>query len=76
MLARRIMANRGPNLTDDEKCKIVFLYENNIQMSEISRLFNRDPSCIFRVIQQTKAKRKTINDVLEEYATPIKLKKR
>ncbi len=72
MQQRGIMVNRGPNVTDEEKCKIVFLYENNIQMGDISRLFNRDPSCIFRIIRQTKAKRKTLDDLLEEYEKPMK----
>lgn len=54
------------NLIESEIEDILFLYENNIGYTEMSEHFNRDVSCIFRVIQKYKARRKDIKELLEE----------
>ena len=45
---------RGPNLTDLEISQIIYLYENNITLTEISRYFKKDNSTIFRILQKYK----------------------
>lgn len=53
------------NIPEIEKLK--YLYENNIQVRELSACFKRSPSTIHRIITKLKLQRKSIEKLLESY---------
>ncbi len=52
--------------TDDEIGIILYLYENNIEMTDIANHFGKAPSSIYRIVVKNECKRKSIENLLQE----------
>jgi len=57
---------RSRNLTFEQQGQILYLYENNISISEIASFYHKDLSTIHRLITKLKGKRKKIKDLLQD----------
>lgn len=56
---------KNPRFSPKDIDRIIYLYENNIDLKEIAKHFNRNVTTIWRTVIRYNAKRLTLKDVLD-----------